>query len=229
MFTLLPAFRYGWQQMQKHFWIFIAFTLALSSIDIWGNIKMKAAGIDELIMMENWWTMIPDDLITWMGIFAVVIVCINFVVVTLVLANIRNESPWQYLLEKSTRIPAYLGAFLLKLCIVSIGTLLFIIPGVIAFLGLYFMEYLVIDKDMSIIDALKESWRITSGFRLGIFFFEVNVFIFSYLLSFPQSLWPDTITTYGILVLINTMWLPVSWLAAGYIYRFVSEQRIIKQ
>ncbi len=225
MFSLLPAFRYGWQKMQKYLWTFLGLTLLLSATDIWGNIRLQDSNIEEIMMMEDAWRLIPSDLILWMSFIMLLVVCINFFVTGAVLSVLRSVPAVEYVQKKLRLFPAYLGLMILKYLAIGIGLLLFIVPGIIIMLGLYFAEYLLIDKEMGVQDALRASWEMTRGFRTGIFFFEVNVFIISYLLSFPQSLWPDTALTYVILALINVVWLPVAWNAAGYIYRFVSENR----
>ena len=53
--------------------------------------------------------------------------------------------------------------------IIAIGFLLLIIPGIIASVALMFAPYLVIDKGLSPIAAMKESMRITKGSRLRLF------------------------------------------------------------
>lgn len=221
MFTLLPAFRYGWQKMQKHLWAFAFLTLLLSFSDIAANIKLKAAGIDEILMLERSWEYLSFDILSWMGAFFLLALCLNFFVVTLVLAVLRGEAILPYMKRKIRLFPAYLGLMLLKYLLVGLGLLLFIVPGLLLLLAFYFAEYLLIDKEIPAIKTLRQSAEITRGSRLGIFLFEVDVFIVSYLLAFPQSIWPDTVLTYGILALINLVWLPVAWNAAGHIYEFV--------
>jgi hypothetical protein len=88
------------------------------------------------------------------------------------------------------------------------------------------VEYLVIDRDVPVLDSFRQSWNMTRGFRVGIFFFEVNLFVIGMILGFPQSLWPDTTLTYAIIALINVVWLPISWNATGWIYQFVSQNQI---
>ncbi len=224
MFTLIPAFRYGWQQMQKHIWAFLAFTLLLTASDIWGGLQLKAANIGEIMMMENVLELIPAQVMVWMGLLSLGIIVVNFFIVTLVLSFLRGIAPVTYLKTKIKHFPAYLGLMFLKYLAIAIGLTAFIVPGLFFLLALYFAEYLLIDKDMKIMASLKASWVLTKGFRAGIFFFEVNVFVITYLLSFPQSLWPDTVPTYAILALLNVMWLPVVWNAAGHIYEFVSRE-----
>ncbi|MCL1957139.1 MAG: hypothetical protein FWF63_07435 [Fibromonadales bacterium] len=53
--------------------------------------------------------------------------------------------------------------------ILTIGYILFIIPGVILTLMLLPAPFLVIDRDMGPISAIKESFRITSGHKMDLF------------------------------------------------------------
>ncbi|WP_437797543.1 hypothetical protein [Sorangium sp. So ce693] len=62
-----------------------------------------------------------------------------------------------------------LGAQLLTGLAVGVGTLLLIVPGVILGLGLSMTTLVIVDKNLGAIDAMKESWRITTGHKGGIF------------------------------------------------------------
>jgi hypothetical protein len=131
-----------------------------------------------------------------------------------------------YLRMKIKRFPQYFLVMILKMLAIGAGLLAFIVPGLVLFLALYFVEYLVIDRDVPVLDSFRQSWNMTRGFRVGIFFFEVNLFVIGMILGFPQSLWPDTTLTYAIIALINVVWLPISWNATGWIYQFVSQNQI---
>lgn len=228
MFSLIPAFHYGWKEMHKKLWIFLSLTILFSFVDIVGSILLRDANIDEILQMGNALELIPSNLILWIGLLMLVMICVNFFVISLVLAGLRGVPPMEYLHMKIKRFPAYLAAMILKYLVIGIGITLFVIPGLFLLLALYFTEYLIIDREMSLGDAFKSSWAMTKGFRMGIFFFEVNVFVISYLLSFPQSIWPNTVLTFAILALINVVWLPVVWNAAGWIYQFVSHEQLRK-
>jgi uncharacterized membrane protein len=60
-------------------------------------------------------------------------------------------------------------AALLKGAIVGIGFAFFVIPGIIFACKLAFVKYLVMDRNMEPVEAVKESWRMTSGYSGDIF------------------------------------------------------------
>lgn len=67
----------------------------------------------------------------------------------------------------------YLNAVLaniLVVVIICIGLILFIVPGIIFGCKLAFVPYLVVDRKMEVIEAVKESWRMTSGYAWKVFF-----------------------------------------------------------
>lgn len=61
-----------------------------------------------------------------------------------------------------------LAAFLCSL-IVVVGILFLIVPGIILACKLAFVPYLVMDKKIDAIDAIKESWSLTDGYAWKIF------------------------------------------------------------
>ena len=60
-------------------------------------------------------------------------------------------------------------AGLLVTVIVVIGFFLLIIPGIIFACKLAFVPYIVVERKMDAISAVKESWRITDGYALDVF------------------------------------------------------------
>lgn len=100
----------------------------------------------------------------------------------------------------------YLGASLLLGVIIIIGCFLLIVPGVIAAVAFSFTGYLVIDRGLNPIAALKESARITKGNRWKLFLLGLAILGLSILAVIPFLL--------GLLVMG-----PVSMLAGVHAYR----------
>jgi uncharacterized membrane protein len=60
-------------------------------------------------------------------------------------------------------------AQLLVWAIVGIGLVLFVVPGIVLLCRLAFVRYLVMDRKMEPVEAVKESWRMTQPHSLQIF------------------------------------------------------------
>ncbi len=52
-----------------------------------------------------------------------------------------------------------------------LGLICLIVPGIFLMIAFSFSDFAVVEKDMGPIEALKESWRVTSGHRLHLFLF----------------------------------------------------------
>jgi hypothetical protein len=73
------------------------------------------------------------------------------------------------------RYGSMLALMLLQGMLIGVGYMLFVVPGVILALGLYFSGYLVVDQRMGAVDAMKASWKLTTG-RKGEVFIVMLVF-----------------------------------------------------
>lgn len=100
----------------------------------------------------------------------------------------------------------YLGASILLGIIVVVGLILVVVPGIIAALAFALTGYLVVDKGMNPIAALKESAKLTKGNRWKLFLLGLAVLGLSLLGMIPLFL--------GLLVVG-----PVSMLAGIHAYR----------
>jgi uncharacterized membrane protein len=66
-------------------------------------------------------------------------------------------------------------AQLLVWAIVGIGLVLFVVPGIVLLCRLAFVRYLVMDRKMEPVEAVKESWRMTRPYGLQIFYMGLLV------------------------------------------------------
>jgi hypothetical protein len=63
----------------------------------------------------------------------------------------------------------FLGAHILSVIAIVLGFIALVVPGIILSVGLAFVPYVVVDRGLGPIEALKESWRITKGHKWQLF------------------------------------------------------------
>ncbi|MDD3927355.1 MAG: DUF975 family protein [bacterium] len=105
----------------------------------------------------------------------------------------------------------YLGGSILFILIVMLGTVLLVVPGIIWAIKYGFVPYLIVDKGMRPVEALKASAVITEGARW-------QLFLFGFVLLGVEIL--------GFLALGVGIFLaiPVMYLASIYVYRQLSKE-----
>lgn len=192
-FSIKESFSFAWKRFTARPWFFVAVTVAMFVV---------MALISNLFPTKNN-NMVFAIINLVLGIF------VDMGLVTLALAAQENVHTltWKTLWTPKP-FWRYLGAAVLSAIIVGIGTILLIIPGIIAALGLMFTKYLVIDRNLGPIQALKESWRITKGSKLNLLGFLIVIVLFNLLGVIALGV--------GLLVTI-----PVSMLAVAHVYRLV--------
>ncbi|MFC1866448.1 YciC family protein, partial [Chloroflexota bacterium] len=98
----------------------------------------------------------------------------------------------------------YLNAVLASLLtgmIIAFGLILLIIPGIIFACKLAFTPYLVVDRKMEVIEAMKTSWRMTDGHAMevfGIALLAIPVCVAGFLL-------------FGVGIILSIMWINLAF------------------
>ena len=93
----------------------------------------------------------------------------------------------------------YLNVVLAKLltgAIIGFGIILLVVPGIVFACRLAFVKYLVMDRNMDPVEAVKESWKMTRGyawtiFGLGLLAIPIAIagFICLFVGVFPAVIW----------------------------------------
>ncbi len=96
--------------------------------------------------------------------------------------------------------------------IVVVGFVLLIVPGIIFACKLVFNPYLVVDRKMEVIEAVKESWRMTGGHFWKVFLI--------FLLAIPIGI--AGLICFGVGIIVAIMWVR---LAVASLYHAVSLSR----
>ena len=88
------------------------------------------------------------------------------------LSATRGQAPqFSDMFSGMGRFLPILAVLLLTILGVGLGYVLLVVPGIILALGLSFSQFFVVDQKLGPIDAMKASWKATSGHKGKIFLF----------------------------------------------------------
>lgn len=201
-FSVGACIQYGWETFKKRPWFIIGALAAsilatnapqylLGVIDSEGGsfarflvtVLLMALGVAVQIVLLRFWIMAHDSLDT------------------MKYEDVLNPRPfWKYI-----------GGSVASGLVVFLGLILLIVPGVIAALAFYFTLYLIVEKQLWPIEAMKESVRITRGYRMQLLLFTLAVAGLN-ILGFLCLI-------VGLLVSI-----PVTMIATVHAYRFLQNR-----
>ncbi len=119
-------------------------------------------------------------------IFAIIEVCyLKYVLNFIRTGNFEFKDILNCLKEKWLNI---LLVTLISRVLISIGIAFFIIPGIILALGWSMASVVVIDSDLSAIDALKKSWNMMKGYKWNYLIFILSFLGWALLAPFTLGL-----------------------------------------
>lgn len=191
--SIQAALRFGWDTFKKRPGFFIGMTLIIFIVSWVTGFVISMVGLK-----ENFIGSIVNLLIT-------TLIDLGVVATMLKVYDAPESAHISDLWHPSQYLP-YLGATLLTALIVVVGLILLIVPGVIAAVMLIFVKFIVVDRKMGPIEALKESARMTKGHRMTLFLLILAI---------------AAINIIGAILLLVPLLItiPVSTLAMVYTYR----------
>jgi uncharacterized membrane protein len=166
--TASSVYTFGWNRMKKFF-------LDLFLVTVIFTVVLIPLGMITSLDGEN----TPGGVLLRMFSFAYLILLffpIDYGAAWVYLKAVRNEK--FDVQDMFSVFENYLNVVLAQLlvwAIVGIGLILFVVPGVIFFCRLAFVRYLVMDRKMEPVEAVKESWQMTRGHATQIFFMGLLV------------------------------------------------------
>ncbi len=208
--TVGSSYSFGWEVMWKAFIELLVVTLVYSIIQI-------PSGMLKIDVGEFEWFFIPIAMFALAyGIF--IAGPIGYSVKWVFLKAVRKEKieiKDMFSVFERNYWNAVLAGIIVFI-IVGFGIVMLIVPGIIFACRLVFVPYLVIDKKMEALEALKTSWEMTRGHGWKIFLMA--------LLAIP-------IVIAGLIMLIFGVFLSVIWISAAFatIYYSVSKLQIDSQ
>lgn len=160
LFSIGEAIKVGWEKAKSNIgsffliilgsWIISALVGALSG----GAEDTSAIGI--IVGLLSW----VVALFLQMGITRVVLKVLD-----------GGKAALSDFTSNPERFGKFLLGNLLAGLIIAVGFVLLIIPGIILSIRLQFVPYLIVEKNLGPVDALKRSWEITRGHTWNLFLF----------------------------------------------------------
>jgi uncharacterized membrane protein len=198
-FSIDAALRYGWNTFMKRPGFFIGITIIVGIVSFVAGAVGSLFGEGAGGMFGSLVNIAITTLVD-LGVIAILLKAFDDV-----------QAPTFADMWHPDRYLPYLLATLLMGLIVIIGLVLLIVPGLIAMVLLMFTKFVVVDRNMGAIDALKESARITTGNRFNLFLFILALI---------------AINIVGALLLLVPLLvtIPASSLAMVYAYRTLAHQ-----
>jgi uncharacterized membrane protein len=158
-FTVGSAIRFGWETFKTRPWFFVGATIVIMLA--YGVVGGISSGIDAALGATP-----EDPFIIGSLINLVLSTFVGMGVTAFYLAAHDNpETVDLSTLWHPQPFWKFLGASILVGLAIGIGFVLLIVPGIIAALFFMFTMFVVIDKDLGPIEAMKESMRIGRGYR----------------------------------------------------------------
>ncbi len=162
-FSIKEVISSGWGIMKKNFWFFVIFMIVAAILQ----------GIDPSARKMP----IGDpatSIFVIIGLLLSTLVTLASAKISLDAANNKKLS-LDSLKGTTTHYLSFLVLSILISLIVMAGLVLLVVPGVIWAIQFSMAPYLVIDKQMNPIDAMKESSRITKGKKWQLFLFGLTL------------------------------------------------------
>ena len=199
-FSKKQAIKFGWQRTTNNLGFLIVFFIIIYSVQFFFDFFADLF-VERLLFLS---------MIFHLGSLIVTVFCAIFSIkIGLRLYDNDKIGSYDFLAFNASTFFKFLLAYLLYLIMLSIGFILLVVPGIYLAIKYQYAQYLIIDKDMDVIEAFKESGRITQGHKWNLLAFALlllAVFVIGVLVFIV-----------GILVAI-----PVMVIAAAYVYKKLS-------
>lgn len=192
LFTIKEALTFGWETFKKDPWFFVGATIGLSVF----SLVIEALTSDG----RGLWSLIGFLI----SLVASAVITIAYARLALSAADGAHVD-WHGLWAPEHFLNM-LGAIVIQSVIIIVGFVLLIVPGIIASLLLAFTQLALVDKKLTPIEALKESYRLTKGHLWDLFLFAIVLLLIN--LAGLIAL------VVGLLVTV-----PVTLIAVAYVYK----------
>ena len=199
-FSFKEAIDFGWATMKENLGFFVGILILVWIIQGVPSILMETIGKEYPVL---------NIVISILSIFVNILVGMGLIRIALKFAD-GQRGQLEDLFSCTPIFLPYLGASILCGLAIMGGFVLLIIPGIILSIRLYFYSYLMIDRNFSAMESLKESFELTRGAAWDLFLFGIVIGLINLL---------------GVLCLLVGLFatIPTSMVAYAYVYRKLLE------
>lgn len=193
--SIKESLSFGWNAFKQNVWIYIGATVVIAIVSMIGN-KASGHGGGSLLSLVT-------TVVTWWLTLGLTRMALNSYAGLPVKFEMLFKESWNVLWR-------YALASIVSGIIILVGFVLLIVPGVMALVAFSLVTFLVLEKGMKPIEALKESRRMTKGKGWDLFLFILVLVLINIVGAIPFGL--------GLLVT-----LPVSILAFAHVYKKIDK------
>ena len=170
IFSKSEAFRFGWKITKENFWFFFLLLIVINFGYYFLEIVRATLKEERLLILAA--------IIFIITLILAIILQMGFIKICLKFYDQEKPRFFDLFSQYPLFFKMFLGLILYKLIVIFVMILL-IIPGIVFAIKFYFFDYLIVDKGLGPIEALKKSWQITrgSGWNLFAFLFLVGVIL----------------------------------------------------
>jgi len=202
-FSIREAFKFGWETFKKYPVFLISVVLIMGIISY-------LPGMLNSSMTNN-----GQDYNPLVGIISLVAYVLQLIVsmgvIKIAITLARGGKPeWDDLYTQYPKFFNYFIASILYGLMVLVGLIVFVVPGIYLAIKFQMYSYLIVDKNLGPIEALKQSSIITKGSMWNLFLFGLTAVV--------------VIIVGAMLFLVGLLIAaPVAMVAGGYVYNKLSK------
>lgn len=196
-FSKSDAILFGWNTLKKNFGFFLGLLAVVVAVNLTVALVMSSIS-DEA----------PRALVIALGIISWILdllISIGIIKISLKFCDQEQASYGDLFSAYRLLLNLMIGAIIYG-AMVAIGTVFLIVPGIYLAIRYQFYDYLIIDKGMGPVEAIKRSGSLTEGVKLNLVLFWLMLVGINILGLIALGV--------GLLATV-----PISWLANAYVYR----------
>lgn len=210
-YSISESFSLGWKKFKEKALLYLGMTILINVISVFSNPSYQT-----FMHYPDISATPPYDITHFIANVLYIYLVLGFT--KAVISHMRGEDIEfnSFFNVNFMNLVHYFIAMLLTGVLVVIGMIFLIIPGIHIGLRLLFTSYLIVDKNLNFVDAIDQSWNMTKGKTMDLFFWVLIAFCIALL---------------GLIALVFGLFiaLPVISLALAYLYVKLSGEYVIDE